>query len=119
VTDDLFTAEVVDAETEDVRSVAVSGEIDLSNANRFETVLHAAFDGWEAGVLDLSPCSYIDSSGLNALLRFRHATEGRLRLAIVAGASTRRVLEIAGLGALFSIFSSRVEAEESVRRGPT
>lgn len=112
MTDDLFTIEVVDGEAEDVRIVTVSGEVDLSNAQRLEVALYAAFEGWTAGVVDLSGCEYIDSSGLNALVRFRQATQARLSVAVVVGPSTRRVLDIAGLAELFPIYSSRAEALE-------
>lgn len=66
--------------------VAVSGEVDLSNAHDVERLLAEAMDGAAAVAVDLDGVTYLDSRGLQLLLRLaeRHVHHS-LDLVIVAG----------------------------------
>jgi anti-sigma B factor antagonist len=81
--------------------VAVSGEIDTANNHRLEQLLVSiADDGRRDGVVvDLGKVSFIDSSGLRALLTGQRAVVAARRSFCIGDASepVRRVLEITGL----------------------
>jgi anti-anti-sigma factor len=76
--------------------VIASGEIDLATVSmlRRHTSFHLA-DSAEIVVLDLSAVSFIDSSGLHALLEAAQSHGDRLR--IVPSPACLRLFEIAGI----------------------
>lgn len=78
--------------------LAVTGEIDMSNAGTLEAALNRAVGA--AGpslIVDLSAVDYIDSAGLTVL--FAHAT----RIELVAGPVIAPVLSISGLAELTTV----------------
>lgn len=82
----------------------LEGYLDLANADRVvERLAQLAGDGRDLE-LDLSGVTFMDSSGLRALIKldreFRRG-KGRLRL-IAASSVVRRVLEISGADRLFT-----------------
>ena len=84
----------------DVCLVVVKGEFDLRCAKRLEALVDSLRDGGEGGVvLDLAKASFIDSSGVRAIL----AIEARSRregfdFAIVPGrGQVERVFRVTGL----------------------
>lgn len=82
--------------------VWLSGELDLNSRDHLiETVTAQAA---RSVVLDLSGAVFIDSSGLGALVRCRHAASAAGRQFSIRGAAgpVARVLEITGLGAPFT-----------------
>jgi anti-anti-sigma factor len=86
--------------------VAPSGELDLSTAGMLRAQLEELWDlGWTDVVVDLRELSFIDSSGLHVLIDMhQHAAEVRRRFSIVDDGAqpVARVLEISGLGRLFT-----------------
>lgn len=93
----------VDPEGQDV--LVVTGDVDLATAAEFV----AAADAWAASDqsgalrLDLSGVTFLDSTGISALLEIRRsATQGGREVAIVGrSAIVERVLALAGITALF------------------
>ncbi len=85
---------------EDYRIVRPSGDIDLSNADEFEQALNTAL-AESAGrfIIDLSDCTYMDSAGVQAILRtYVKVDENGGCLALVVGNERiRSVLEVLGL----------------------
>ena len=75
------------------------GELDLATA----PILEHEFDAIQRGadriiVVDLTEVSFIDSTGLHALLRMDAACEGTDRLRVINGsAAVERLLDIAGV----------------------
>jgi anti-sigma B factor antagonist len=49
-----------------------AGDLDLGTAKRFEDTLRLAVDGHRALIVDLRRVQFLDSEGLNALLRVAH-----------------------------------------------
>ena len=95
---------------EDDRIVlAVSGEVDVSNAaqlrRRVEDILA---DRPPAVIVDLSALRHMDSSGLAALISAKQAADARgVGFALVAGSSgLRRTLEIRGLDVVLNVVAS-------------
>ena len=79
--------------------VIVTGEVDLAVEEPFVAEVDsvaAARDGGGAVVLDLGGVTFLDSSGVRALIRLRQRHGERLRLGELS-APVRRVLEITGL----------------------
>ena len=101
-----------------IQLVAVTGELDLSNAGGLVRQVEGAVrSGRNCVVIDLSAVTHIDSTGLAALIEAHQLTEARRgRLALVAGSeSVRRTIEVRGLDRLFVIRDSRDEAVTVVR----
>jgi anti-anti-sigma factor len=94
--------------------VVIEGEIDSSNAAEIGDRLRQAISNQGmAMVVDLTPTTYIDSAGINALFRLEvELTERQQRLHIVvaSGSPIERMLKIVGLDAAVPTFATREEA---------
>ncbi|HKO28766.1 MAG TPA: STAS domain-containing protein [Solirubrobacteraceae bacterium] len=92
--------------------VAPQGEIDIARIAEFRAALSRAASA-PAVVVDLSCVSFIDSSGLGALVELHNRLRrDRRQLAVVAPAGTAAalLLNLAGLQSRMSIFPSREAA---------
>jgi anti-sigma B factor antagonist len=91
--------------------IAVEGEVDVSTAPTLELALDEAIRESEgAFVIDLSELEFLDSSGLNVLLRARALLgRGERSLAVVCppGSPVRRLFELAGVVELLFLYDSR------------
>lgn len=77
--------------------LVVAGELDVETADRIERAVSAA--AGDGGVeLDLHGVTFIDSTGLNALLAGLRAPERVDVVVVQASPQVRRVMEISGLG---------------------
>ena len=88
-----------------VSGVEISGELDLSGIDALQDALdHAVEEASEILVVDLSETTFIDSTGLQALIRCeRRATAAGLGLVLIgARPQVRRVFALAGLDTHFS-----------------
>jgi anti-anti-sigma factor len=86
--------------------VCVIGEIDLSTAPQLEAALVRELDGAPDLLLDLSEVSFLDSSGLHAIVsaaRTARANGGMLVVDSPLPAQARRVIEITGLEELLHV----------------
>jgi anti-anti-sigma factor len=95
------------------RGIALCGELDLTGAPRIEEQIQSALlEGDGAFVLDLSRLSFMDSTGVNALLRARSllGREGRDLVVVCPPGPVRRVLEIIGVVDMLAPFASREQA---------
>jgi anti-anti-sigma factor len=82
------------------RTLNLRGELDVASAGRLEAaVLEVCADGTTGLTLDLSELTFIDSTGLRAVLLAKDLTDHRgLRFSIVPGPQKiQRVFEVAGL----------------------
>jgi anti-sigma B factor antagonist len=87
--------------------VSISGEIDLSVADQVEQVISDAGDA-PVVVVDLTGVTFIDSSGLRALVSGRDSLESKRRsMALVVGDSpVARLLSLTALDKEFAIHPS-------------
>jgi len=96
--------------------LAAAGEIDLITAQTFEEAAVEALDGGALELwIDLSDVTFIDSSGLHALLAVRSrvtALERRFVVVCPVG-PVRRTLGIARLDEELELYTSRDEAHRS------
>jgi anti-sigma B factor antagonist len=98
--------------------VLVRGEVDISSAPRLTAAVDDAIRESEgAFVVDLCDVSFLDSSGVNVLLRARAllGREERALLIICPPGPARRTFEIAGIADLLALFESRSDAAASLR----
>ncbi len=95
--------------------VTVTGEVDIHTAPRLGDALGELIE--EASphslVVDLTGVEFLDSSGVNVLLR-THRRVGDLR--VVASPAVRRPLEITGLTATMNIFDDLEAALSALPR---
>jgi anti-anti-sigma factor len=92
------------------RSLAASGEVDIATVDEFLGQAYACLeDGVAVCEIDLGDVTFIDSSGLGALVRIRNAAQDRgasVELTNVPD-SVRRLLEVTGLAEVFGTRSDR------------
>lgn len=96
-----------------IHVVSVTGEIDLATGPELERVLLALPDEGVASVIvDLTDCSFMDSTGLHLLVRTqRRFDRSGGRVAVVsANRSVLKVFEITRLDQLFAIYPSLAAA---------
>jgi anti-sigma B factor antagonist len=97
-----------------VHVVSVTGEIDLATGPALERALLALpdDDGVMSVIVDLTDCTFMDSTGLHVLVRSRRRFDGLGRRFAIASPNPTvlKVLEITQLDRLFAIYSSRAAA---------
>ncbi len=88
--------------------VAFEGDVDLESSRRAREVLLECVGRKRAVLVDLSQVTYIDSSGVAALVEsFQSARKGGTTFALVAiSNATLKVLQLARLDKVFTIFAS-------------
>lgn len=88
-------------------TVTVLGEIDFSNADEVAQGIRDAVAEWAPPIIriDLRDATFIDSTGLGALIEgYRAASEGETRFVVInPTTSFRRVLTVTGLCDLFGL----------------
>lgn len=89
---------VAERRDDDIAIVSMSGEIDLQLRKELRSVLHAAVAGSAGVLIDLSACSFMDSTGLDALLIAERAASTRrvgFAVACPPDGQPRRLMELA------------------------
>jgi anti-sigma B factor antagonist len=96
---------------DDTLVLRVSGDLDLAASPRFSEELAAA-PAARRTVIDLTGCTFLDSSGLRALVQAaREITEGERHVDVVAGSpAILRVLEITGVDRMVPVHRSLKDA---------
>jgi stage II sporulation protein AA (anti-sigma F factor antagonist) len=100
---ELFSVEI---ETTDGQAVvALGGELDLSGVPRLDEVLSSLDSSVQTLVIDLARLSFMDSSGLGAIVRAQQRSDAAGRRLQVRGArgAVRKLLDIAALGATVEV----------------
>jgi anti-sigma B factor antagonist len=98
--------------------VAVQGEVDLSRVPALEQAVDDAIrDSEGAFVIDLCDLEFLDSSGLNVLLRARAllGREERALAVVCPPGPVRRLLEVTGVAELLFLYGSREEAAAALK----
>jgi anti-sigma B factor antagonist len=101
-------------------SVIVSGAVDLATAAEFEDALAAAVEhrARTALLVDLTDMTFIDSTGLTALVRaFERQRLSGTALALVSDdARVAMILEVSRLDRILHRFPTRAQALEALAR---
>jgi anti-sigma B factor antagonist len=107
--------EITRRDTAEGLVIRVAGEIDLSSAPTFRAELDAAITASHGPlILDLGDVSFMDSTGVEALVRARERAGERLRLRTVHR-SVHRVLELTSLLDWIPIDADEVDAPDVPR----
>ena len=118
---DLADLETTDA-GEGLVVARIRGDLDLSNLYAVHTALLEMLPNEAVGlVVDLGGVTFLDSSGVEALFRLQASLEvrqQRLAVAIPAGATIRRALELSGAPGEMPLCGSVDEALAVLRAGP-
>jgi len=107
------TFEITSSSAGRITVVAVTGEIDMTTAPDLLRALELVSDPSEGVVVDLRATTFLDSSGLNALLTGRRTLDERgigLRVVVPEDNPVRRVFEITQLTESLSVVASLDEA---------
>ena len=94
--------------------LALEGELDAMNAQQVDAALQEALiESCGAFLIDLTGLTFMDSGGVNELLRARSllGREERELVVVCPPGAPRRVLELIGIADLFALFATRAEAE--------
>lgn len=85
---------------------AIAGELDLSTIPRMESPLLEQVRQRSALLLDLTNVSFIDSSGIGALIRAFHESDGApIHVVVGKGSQVERVFQVARVTDTLSVFS--------------
>ncbi len=112
----LFIPETFDVAREELDArtsvISVRGDLDLSTAPRLKWML---VDSLEAGhsrlVVDLSQCTFMDSTALGVLIGVNRSLDVGARLAIVcAQANVLKIFELSGMDGAFALFQTLDDA---------
>jgi anti-sigma B factor antagonist len=109
-----FTVEIEQLDG-DTRAFKLRGELDHATAPELREPLENAIDeGGRSFLIDLSDCSFIDSTGLSVIVHARSRVmdereRGRFEICC-PDAHIRRLLEITGIDRAFGIHQTRDEA---------
>jgi anti-sigma B factor antagonist len=106
VPDDVQPLELTVAHDDRVAEVKVSGEVDIHTCGALEkTLTDLADESVNVVTVDLGHVSFIDSSGLRALVVGHKALQDRGGSLVIVNPSTAtaRLLEVTGLDGLFDV----------------
>lgn len=97
--------------------LAVHGELDLATAEELARPAQEAIAGRRPLIVDLTACSFLDSSGLRVLLQVHAALQDgngpAVPMAVVIGGSPAgRLLSLTEVDKRLSVFTARQEADE-------
>jgi anti-anti-sigma factor len=97
--------------------LALLGELDIADVPRLERELESAVaESVGAFAIDLSGLGFLDSSGIQSLLRARAllGRDDRALLLVCPPGPVRRPLELAGVADLFAIYDTRADATRAL-----
>jgi len=112
----LLTVHIDDSDGS-VSVVELAGEIDLGTIPRMEEPLAEQLGQRSAVMLDLREVSFIDSSGIGALIRlFRSADGTPMNVLVGAGSQVERIFEVAAVNDAMPIFTDAALAMAQLRK---
>ena len=91
----------------------VEGEVDMMTAPSLSKAISEVPEGTQWVVVDLSKVSFLDSSGLNALVQGRRTLDARqvaMRVVVPVDGAIRRVFEITHLTEPLTVVDTRESA---------
>lgn len=91
------------------RCINVVGDVDLSNARELSAAMEIAADGGSL-VVDLSGCTYLDSTGLSVFVKHERTHRGKLVIVAPTAHRSLRLFEITGLALTLTIVPTLEDA---------
>ena len=89
--------------------LSVRGEVDLASSPELENLIGETDPG-ALLVLDLSACTYLDSSALSVFVRAYKARSERFTVVVPPGARIRRIFELTKLDEVLAVLPDRAAA---------
>ncbi|HEY2791011.1 MAG TPA: STAS domain-containing protein [Micromonosporaceae bacterium] len=104
---------IIAQDVDGARMLRLSGELDLAARDRLSEMAAAAIESSGAVTIDLADLSFIDSTGIGALVRARHLAEQKRIPYAVVGATGRvaDVLALTGVADYLAASTNRYAAE--------
>jgi anti-sigma B factor antagonist len=121
MTDDLDQElQITVAQERDATVLAVGGELDAASTPELQASFDETLgrDGHEAVVLDLADCTFVDSTGLHAIIDARELARGhggRLEVCAAVDGPVARVIEVA-LPGVIDLHPTRAAALDALAR---
>ena len=109
---------VVSDETSELPVINIVGEIDLSSApGAFSVMWRTSGNGKRSLIINLEELDFMDSSGLQALLRLREKLRTRQQQVLLVGAKPpiKKLFRLTGFDQLFQLFPDASEARRKIR----
>jgi anti-anti-sigma factor len=111
-------------DSDDVTVIAVVGEFDLGSCEKLKPAADEAVAGRRPLILDLSACSFIDSSGLRLILQIaRELGEGDgspVSMSVVVGESgIRKLFSLTAIDQSIPLFDTREQARAWLDSDPS
>jgi anti-anti-sigma factor len=97
--------------------VRVACDVDLANAQTIRRYVEEASGGAIATIVSLEACSYIDSTGLQALMQLASGRGVSFSVVVPRGTHTRKIFEITGLDSSLNVRDSIADARAPRHRG--
>jgi anti-sigma B factor antagonist len=98
--------------------VSVSGELDLATAPKLTGACNGPVLAADALLVDLTECTFIDSTGIASLLHLadeRGGTSRRPSAIVTPGSQPARVFELTGVDKTLTVSSDRAQALSSIQ----
>jgi anti-anti-sigma factor len=95
-----------------VVELRVDGDVDLASGKRLERELHDAVAGGRRVLVNLGGCTFLDSSGLSALIRMARAfpEPGRFAVFCLPDGTVRQVFSLTRAHTLLDVHGDRASA---------
>lgn len=93
----------------DATIVTVNGEVDLASSPQLESLIGEAASAGRL-VVDLSDCTYLDSSALTVFVRAYKARPERFSIVVPLGARIRRLFTLTKLDEVITVVPDRAAA---------
>jgi len=91
--------------------IRIEGELDAFAAPDLKQQLFACFDsGFNRLILEMSACTFVDSTGLGVLVAVLKHARGRELALAAPNPEIRRILQIVGLDRMLRLYESPTEA---------
>lgn len=104
-------------ESDDVPVLGIVGEIDLSNAPHIYTLIwRTSRRGSQSLILNLERLDFMDSSGLQVLLRLREKLRSKKQDVCLVGPrpQIKKLLKLTGFDKLFPLYDTNSQAKEII-----
>ncbi len=98
--------------------VSIAGEVDLSSApTAYSLLWQTSNEGSRSLIINLEELEFMDSSGLQALLRLREKLRARKQRVVLVGGKPpiTKLFKLTGFDQLFAIFQSEQEAKDELK----
>lgn len=92
--------------------LVVDGELDIAVAERFAELIEKQLDGSRPVIVDLTACTYLDSTILNVLVRVANAAPDRVGVIVPQASRVRKLFKITSLEVPLRLTETRDELQE-------